>query len=95
MTALFDALKPATLWKHFAEILKLPHCSGNEKPLGDYIIGVAQSLNLSWKRDKVGNVVVRKPARAGHEKAPGVILQGHIDMAVSYTHLTLPTNREV
>jgi len=80
MTAIFDELKPAFVWKHFAEILKLPHCSGNEKPLGDYVISVAKSLNLSWKRDKVGNVVVSKLATAGHEHAVGVILQSHMDM---------------
>ncbi|MGQ9671701.1 MAG: aminoacyl-histidine dipeptidase [Candidatus Aminicenantales bacterium] len=80
MTAIFDELRPGPLWKHFAEILKIPHCSGNEKPLGDYIISVAQRLGLSWKRDKVGNVVISKPASPGHEKAAGVILQGHLDM---------------
>ncbi len=80
MTALFDQLKPALLWKHFAEILKHPHCSGNEKPLGDYIISVAERLNLTWKRDKVGNVVVRKLATPDHENAVGVILQSHMDM---------------
>lgn len=80
MTAIFDELKPGPLWKHFAEILKIPHCSGNEKPLGDYIISVAQRLGLSWKRDKVGNVVISKPASPSHEKAAGVILQGHLDM---------------
>ncbi len=80
MANIFDDLKPGLLWKHFAEILKLPHCSGHEKPLGDYIISVAQRLNLPWKRDKVGNVVVSKPASPGHENAAGVILQGHLDM---------------
>lgn len=80
MAEVFEGLKPALLWKHFAEIVKLPHCSGNEKPLGDYILSVARRLNLSGKRDRVGNVVVSKPASPGHEKAPGVILQGHIDM---------------
>ncbi len=80
MTSIFDELKPTLLWRHFSEILKLPHCSGNEKPLGDYIISVAERLSLSWKRDKVGNVVVGKPAMPGHENATGVILQSHMDM---------------
>jgi dipeptidase D len=75
-----EGLKPSILWKHFAEILKIPHCSGNERPLGDYILGVAKSLNLAAKRDKVGNVIVAKPASPGHENAPGTILQGHLDM---------------
>jgi len=73
-------LKPALLWKHFSRILTIPHGSGNERALGDYIVSVAKDLNLASRRDKVGNVVVSKPARPGHERAPGVILQGHMDM---------------
>jgi len=77
---MFQALKPSLLWKHFEQILKIPHCSGNEKALGDYIVSTAERLNLSWKRDKVGNVVVAKKASPGHEKSGTVILQGHMDM---------------
>jgi dipeptidase D len=80
MASLFEGLKPSLLWKHFEQILKIPHCSGNEKALGDYIISVAKELNLDWKRDKVGNVVTAKKATPGHEEADTVILQGHIDM---------------
>ena len=80
MSDIFAGLVPPLLWKHFAQILKIPHCSGNEKALGDYIISVAGSRKLEWQRDKVGNVVVKKPASAGKEKAIGVILQGHLDM---------------
>jgi dipeptidase D len=74
------ALKPALLWKYFTQLLRIPHGSGNERALGDYIVSVAKELGLSWKRDKVGNVVVSKPATPGHEQAAGVILQGHMDM---------------
>ncbi len=80
MASIFEGIKPVNLWKHFEEILKIPHCSGNEKALGDYIVAQAERLNLSWERDQVGNVVVAKKATAGREKAKGVILQGHIDM---------------
>jgi len=73
-------LEPRLLWKHFAKILTIPHCSGNEKALGDYVLGVAASLGLPGKRDKVGNVLVSKPATAGREGAVGAILQGHLDM---------------
>ncbi|MBQ5378623.1 MAG: aminoacyl-histidine dipeptidase, partial [Paludibacteraceae bacterium] len=30
--------------------------------------------------DEIGNVLIRKPASAGYENHPGVILQGHMDM---------------
>ncbi len=80
MTAKLSELKPEPLWKYFEEFLKIPHCSGNEKALGDYIISVAEELGLKWKKDDTGNVVVYKDASPGHENAPGVILQGHLDM---------------
>jgi dipeptidase D len=80
MSSIFEGFKPSLLWKHFQQILKIPHCSGNEQALADYIISVAKNSNLEWEKDKVGNVVVRKKETAGHEHAEGVILQGHLDM---------------
>ncbi len=73
-------LHPSHLWKHFAKILTIPHCSGNEKAFGDYVVSFASSLKLEARKDKVGNVLVRKPATPGHESAAGVVLQGHLDM---------------
>ncbi len=80
MNQSISSLKPEKLWKYFEEILKIPHGSGNEKALAEYIINLARSLNLEWQKDKVGNVVVRKPASPGLENAPGVVLQAHMDM---------------
>jgi len=80
MSAIFEGLKPDLIWKYFEEILKIPHCSGNEQAIGDYIGSAADKLNLTWKKDKVGNIVVEKNASPGHENAETVILQGHLDM---------------
>ncbi len=80
MASTLGEFNPRLLWKHFSKILTIPHCSGNEKALGDYVLSVAASLNLSAKRDKVGNVLVSKPATPGREGAVGAILQGHLDM---------------
>jgi dipeptidase D len=80
MSDALAGLKPALLWKHFSRLLKIPHGSGNERALGDYIISVAKEIGLAWKRDKVGNVLVSKPATPGREQSAGIILQGHMDM---------------
>jgi dipeptidase D len=77
---MLDDLNPRLLWKHFARILTIPHCSGHEKALGDYVLSVADSLGLPGKRDRVGNIVIAKPATTGREAAVGAILQGHLDM---------------
>jgi dipeptidase D len=79
MSAL-SSLKPELLWKHFERILSLPRCSGREKPLGDEIVARAKAFGLEVKRDRVGNVVVRKRASAGREAAAPVALQSHMDM---------------
>ena len=80
MASSLNELNPKLLWKHFAKILTIPHCSGNEKALGEYVLSVAASLGLPGKRDRVGNVLVSKPAAPGRESAVGAILQGHLDM---------------
>lgn len=80
MPSLSFELQPLPLWKHFEQILKIPHGSGSEKALGEHVLAYAKSLNLSASKDKVGNIIVRKPATPGREKAAGVVLQGHLDM---------------
>lgn len=40
----------------------------------------AGSHGLSAVRDELGDVIIDKPASAGYEKAPKVILQAHMDM---------------
>jgi dipeptidase D len=75
-----EGLKPELLWKYFAEISKIPRGSKNEKKISDFVVETAKKLGLEVKRDKVLNVVVRKPATPGHENAPRICLQGHLDM---------------
>jgi dipeptidase D len=75
-----EGLKPELVWKYFAEISKIPRGSKNEKRISDYIVETAKKLGLEAKRDKVLNVLVRKPASQGRENVPMVCLQGHLDM---------------
>ncbi len=73
-------LDPKGLWGQFAEICAIPHPSKHEEKMARYVIGFADRLGLSWRQDEAGNVVVRKPATAGYESHPAVILQAHLDM---------------
>jgi dipeptidase D len=75
-----EGLKPELVWKYFAEISKIPRGSKNEKKISDYVVETAKKLGLEAKRDKVLNVLVRKPASPGRENTPMVCLQGHLDM---------------
>jgi len=79
MTFLRD-LEPASLWRHFDEILKIPRRSKNEGKIREYVVGVAERLGLDSRTDAAGNVVVKKPGTTGKESAPGAVLQAHLDM---------------
>ena len=73
-------LKPEQLWKHLDKIAAIPRASTKEAAAREYVRSVAAKLGLESKQDAAGNLVVRKPARAGREAAPMTLLQGHLDM---------------
>jgi len=80
MSTVFTGLSPERVWYYFAEICKVPRPSKKEKRITDYIVGIARNLNLEHELDEIGNILIRKPATAGYEHFPVVILQSHIDM---------------
>ncbi|MDE6070190.1 MAG: aminoacyl-histidine dipeptidase [Alistipes sp.] len=75
-----SALKPTAVWKHFAEILRIPRPSGHEEKIREYVLGFARSLGLECREDAAHNIYVRKPASPGMEDRKGVVLQAHLDM---------------
>jgi dipeptidase D len=80
MSPALDNLEPALLWKHFDAIAAIPRASGKEAAARGYVLALAARLGLETTQDRVGNVVVRKPARPGREGAVPAVLQGHLDM---------------
>lgn len=80
MSKATEGLQPVLLWKYFAAISAIPRGSGNEAAISKYVVDQAKRLGLSATTDKLGNVVVKKPASPGREHARSVILQGHMDM---------------
>ena len=73
-------LKPALIWQCFDEITKVPRPSCHEEQIRAYLLKFADDHGIQAKTDKVGNVVMTKPATPGCENAPVVILQAHMDM---------------
>lgn len=73
-------LKPALIWQCFDDITKVPRPSCHEDKIREYLLEFAKKHNIEVKVDKCGNVVMRKPATKGHENAPTVVLQSHMDM---------------
>jgi len=74
------SLQPERLWYYFGEVLKIPRPSKKEEKIVDYLMSFGKKQNLETIPDRIGNVVIRKPASPGLENAPSVCLQGHVDM---------------
>lgn len=74
------ALKPALVWKHFAQIVRIPRPSSHEEKIRKYVMDFAREKGLECKEDAAHNVYVRKPASKGMEDRKGVVLQAHLDM---------------
>ncbi|MGG2065739.1 aminoacyl-histidine dipeptidase [Bacillus sp. S14(2024)] len=77
------------VFHHFAEISKIPRGSGNEKEISDYLVKFAQDRNLEVVQDHALNVIIKKPATAGYENVPTIIIQGHMDMVCEKNQSTI------
>ena len=73
-------LQPRLVWEQFDDITRVPRPSKKEEKIIEFLIEFAKSHSLEWQCDDIGNVVIRKPATAGYENKPTVILQSHMDM---------------
>lgn len=73
-------LQPLRVFYYFEEISRIPHGSGNVDAISDYLVAFAKNKGLEYKQDELKNVILKKPATAGYENEPTVILQGHMDM---------------
>jgi dipeptidase D len=78
--SVLENCEPKRVFHYFEEICKIPHGSGNTKEISDYLVNFAKEHELKYIQDEMNNVIIYKPATAGYENAPTVILQGHMDM---------------
>lgn len=74
------SLNPRIVWEQFDAITQVPRPSKKESRIIEFLIDFAKSHDLEYKKDTIGNVVIRKPATAGFEDRPAVVLQAHMDM---------------
>lgn len=73
-------LQPQRVFAYFEELCAIPHGSGDTARISDYCVAFAKAQGLWYRQDALGNVIIKKPATAGYEGRPAVILQGHLDM---------------
>ncbi|MBQ9166430.1 MAG: aminoacyl-histidine dipeptidase [Oscillospiraceae bacterium] len=78
--AVLSGLEPKSVFSYFETICSIPHPSGQEGLLADYIVRFARERNLEHYRDELNNVIIIKEAAPGYENEEPIILQGHLDM---------------
>lgn len=94
-------MNSATVLDYFKEITAIPRESGHEEPMTAYLQSFAASHNLECKTDEIGNVMIAKPASAGKENVPTIVLQAHQDMVceklagVQFDFATEPIRYEI
>ena len=79
-TAEILSLKPKTIWKHFHSLTQIPRPTGQMNEVTRFVMDFGKALNLETKKDKVGNVVIIKPATKGYESAKTVILKANLQL---------------
>ena len=73
-------LQPKAVFEIFDKITRIPRPSKHEEKIRQFILDFAKEHGIASRTDSVGNVALSVPATPGHESAPTVILQGHMDM---------------
>jgi len=73
-------LEPKALWNKFADLNAVPRASKKEERVIQFVKEFGEQLGLDTLVDKVGNVIIRKPATAGFENRKTVVMQSHLDM---------------
>ena len=73
-------LQPTQLWNKFADLNAVPRPSKKEDRVIAFMKDFGKSLGLETIEDKVGNVIIKKPATKGMEDRKPIVMQSHLDM---------------
>ena len=80
MSSPLDGLEPRPVWRYFDQIRQVPRPSKQEEQIASHVRSWAAEHGFEVRADESGNLVIVVSASAGHEGAPVVLLQGHLDM---------------
>lgn len=70
-----EELSRKPVWRFFKELCAIPHTSGDEARISEYLKSFAETRELQFDHDTHGNVLIRKPGTGNP-----VMLQAHMDM---------------
>ena len=80
MNTTIKDLEPKAIWKHFSNLNAVPRASKKEEQVIEFMMQFGKALGLETLQDKVGNVIIKKPATPGMENRKTTVLQSHLDM---------------
>ena len=66
MNYILSDYSPKSLYRYFEDICAIPHGSGNEKQIADYVCAFAEKNGLEYYRDTFNNVLIKKNASEGY-----------------------------
>jgi len=73
-------LQPVEIWENFVALNAVPRPSKKEEKVRQFMLDFGKKLGLETFEDKIGNVIIKKPATSGMEHKKTVALQSHLDM---------------
>ncbi len=73
-------IEPTEVWSRFADLNAVPRASKKEDRVIAFMAKFGKDLGFITKIDKIGNVIIKKPATKGMEDRKKIILQSHLDM---------------
>ncbi len=73
-------LEPKALWGNFYSLTRCPRPSKHEEAVRNFLVKWAKDKKIDCRVDKVGNIIMSKPATKGMENRRPVVLQAHMDM---------------
>ena len=82
-------LEPMALWKYFEQLNAVPRPSKKEERVRQFMVDFGNKHGLETMVDAIGNVIIKKVASSGMEKAKTVILQSHLDMVHQKNNATI------
>ena len=80
MNTKIRTLEPTNLWNNFADLNAVPRASKKEEEVRAFMVAFGKKLNLETTVDKIGNVIIKKPATKGMENRKTIVMQSHLDM---------------
>ncbi len=81
MIKLDELGEPSEFWDYFYQISQIPHPSGSEDQVREFIKKEAEKFGFETIVDKAGNLLVKIPSKERNSKKTNVVaIQSHMDM---------------